>query len=172
MSRVGASRSSSMLVVLFRHGIAQDREDPDSPPDPERRLTPKGARRARQAARGLARLRVEPQAVLSSPYLRARETADLAVDELRLDGRDVVLTDALLPDAPPEDLLRALGRLDASCVLCAGHAPHLDVFLAHVLGAKAPITELKKAGAACLDLGPPARLVWLHTAGALRKLAR
>jgi phosphohistidine phosphatase len=161
-----------MIVVLFRHGIAQDREDPDSPPEAERRLTPKGIRRTHQAARGLGRLKVEPQAVLSSPYLRARETAEIAIDELRLDGRELVLTEALLPDAGPEELLRVLGRLDVGCVLCTGHAPHVDAFLAHALGAKAPITEMKKAGAACLDLGPPARLEWLMTASALRKLAR
>ena len=161
-----------MIVVLFRHGIAQDREDPDSPPEAERRLTATGMRRTHQAARGLARLKLEPQAVLSSPYVRAHETADVAVDELRLAGREVVLTDALLPDAPPADLLRVLERLEVGCVLCTGHAPHLDRFIAHVLGTSGPVTELKKAGAACLDLGPPVRLVWLHTASTLRRLGR
>jgi phosphohistidine phosphatase len=159
-----------MIVVLFRHGIAQDREDPASPPEAERRLTAKGIRRTHQAARGLARLKLEPQAVLSSPYVRAHETADIAVEELGLEGREVVLTDALLPEAPPADLLRVLERLEVGCVLCTGHAPHLDRFLAHVLGTGSPVTELKKAGAACLDLGPPVRLEWLHTAGTLRKL--
>jgi phosphohistidine phosphatase len=161
-----------MIVVLFRHGIAQDRDAPDSPPDAERRLTSRGIRRTHQAARGLARLELEPQAVLSSPYARARETADIALEELRLEGRDVVLTDALLPEAPPADLLRVVERLDVGCVLCTGHAPHLDRLIAHVLGTNAPVTELKKAGAACLDLGPPVRLEWLHGASTLRRLGR
>src|SRR5688572_10358211 len=113
-----------MIVVLFRHGIAQDREDPASPPEAERRLTPKGIERTCEAARGLARLGVRPDAVLSSPYRRARETAEIALKKLGVERRDVVLTDALLPEAPPGDLLRVLERLDVGCVLCAGHAPH------------------------------------------------
>lgn len=163
-----------MLLVLFRHGIAQDRDDPASPPEAERRLTPKGIRRTRQAARGLRALGVDPSAVLSSPYVRARETADLAVEALGLRDVEIVETEALLPDAPPGDLLRVLERLDAPSVLCTGHAPHVDVAIAYVLGAAAPVTELKKAGAACLDVSPRidhrGRLLWLLEAKTLRRL--
>jgi phosphohistidine phosphatase len=164
-----------MHLVLFRHGIAQDREDPASPPEAERRLTPKGIRRTRQAARGLRALGVDPSHVLSSPLVRARETADLALEALGLRGVEVREAEALLPDAPPGDLLRALEGLDAASVLCTGHAPHLDVAIAYVLGAAGPVTELKKAGAACLEVSPSVshrgRLVWLMEAKALRRLA-
>jgi phosphohistidine phosphatase len=164
-----------MQLVIFRHGIAQDREDPASPPEAERRLTPKGIRRTRQAARGLRALGVDPSAVLSSPYVRARETADIALDVLGLQGVEVVETEALLPDAPPGDLLRVLERLDSASVLCAGHAPHVDVAIAYLLGAAGPVTELKKAGAACFDVSPRTshrgKLLWLLEAKTLRRLS-
>jgi phosphohistidine phosphatase len=162
-----------MQLVLLRHGIAQDRAGPDAPTDAERRLTPRGRRRTEAAAAGLRALGVEPRAVLSSPYVRAAETAAIALEALAPPGVAVVPTDALLPDAPPDDLPRVLQRLDAQCVLCAGHAPHLDLLIAHLLGAPATVTELKKAGAACLELGAGrSRLRWLLEPRTLRALGR
>lgn len=168
-----------MIVVLLRHGIAQDRAEGDGPlTDAERRLTPKGLRRTREAVRGLRTLDVTPRVVLSSPYARARETAQLALEALGPRGVEVVPTDALLPDAPPADLLRVLERLEVDSVLAAGHAPHLDALVAHALGAPGHVTALKKAGAACLDLtptggpSPRGRLLWLLEPRALRRLAR
>lgn len=168
-----------MLVVLLRHGIAQDRAEGHGPAtDAERRLTPKGVRRTREAVRGLRALDVAPRVILSSPYVRARETAELTLQALGPRGAAVVPTDALLPDAPPADLLRVLERLEVESVVAAGHAPHLDALLAHVLGAPAHVTTLKKAGAACLDLtptpgpSPRGRLLWLLEPRALRRLGR
>lgn len=164
-----------MQLVLLRHGIAQDRADPATPPDPERRLTPRGERRTLQAARGLRALFPEPRIVLSSPFVRARQTADLALEGLGARAVDVVPTDALLPEAPPADLLRVLERTGVDQVLAVGHAPNLDLVVAHALGAPAAVTALKKAGAACLELTPgagPGRLVWLLEPRALRLLAR
>lgn len=163
-----------MRLVIFRHGIAQDRDDPKSPPDPERRLTPEGIQKTRAAARGLRALEAVPDAVLTSPFRRARETADLVVSALRL-KLTVQVTDALLPDAEPQALLKALAKLkDADTALVTGHAPHVDEFLARSLGCPGPVTELKKAGAACLEVNPHsarrARLVWLLEPKALRAL--
>ena len=64
-----------MKLYLVRHGIADDRDDPKCPPDPKRRLTPEGIAKTRKAARGLATLDPSPELLLSSPYLRALETA-------------------------------------------------------------------------------------------------
>lgn len=163
-----------MRLVIFRHGIAQDRDDPKSPPDPERRLTAEGVQKTRAAARGLRLLEAVPDAILSSPYRRARETADLIVSALRL-KLEVQETEALLPDAEPQALLKALAKLkDAETALVTGHAPHVDDFLARSLGCPGPVTELKKAGAACLEVNPHsarrARLLWLVEPKVLRAL--
>lgn len=163
-----------MRLVIFRHGIAQDRDDPKSPPDPERRLTAEGIQKTRAAARGLRALEAVPDAVLTSPYRRARETADLVVSALRLKV-EVQETDALLPDAEPQALLKALAKLKgADTVVVTGHAPHVDDFLARSLGCPGPVTELKKAGAACLEVNPHsarrAKLLWLVEPKVLRAL--
>jgi len=162
-----------MRLYLMRHGIAIDREDPDCPPDPERFLTPKGIQRTRAAGRGLRALRVKPVAMLTSPYVRAVQTGEIVCEALGLDGKQLRTTDALRPEAKPSRLVEELGRLGGE-VICFGHAPHVDEFIAHATKATGPFTVLRKSGVACLDidsLSPlRATLFWLLTAKVLRRL--
>jgi phosphohistidine phosphatase len=163
----------AMRLYLMRHGIAIDREDPDCPADPERYLTPKGIQRTRAAARGLRALRVKPAALLTSPYVRAVQTGEVVCEVLGLDPKQLRTTDALKPEAKPARLAEELGRLGGE-VICFGHAPHMDEFIAHALKATAPFTALKKSGVACLDidsLAPlRATLFWVLTSRILRRL--
>ena len=140
-----------MLVYLIRHGIAVDREDPDCPPDAERPLTKKGADKAREVLSGLRELGATPGAILSSPLLRAWQTGEIAATVFRIPKEKIRRTDALLPEADPAALLKELSRLTVEEALCAGHAPHLDEFLAHATGHRHSFTALKKAGVACLE---------------------
>lgn len=169
----GEAPGNAMRLYLMRHGIAIDREDPDCPPDPERYLTPKGIQRTRAAARGLRALRVKPAALLTSPYVRAVQTGEIVCEVLGLDPKQLCTTDALKPEAKPARLTEELGRLGGE-VICFGHAPHMDEFIAHALKATAPFTALKKSGAACLDidsLAPlRATLFWVLTSRVLRRL--
>jgi phosphohistidine phosphatase len=162
-----------MRVYLMRHGIAIDREDPDCPPDPERYLTPKGIQRTRAAARGLRALRVKPTALLTSPFVRAVQTGEIVCEVLGLDPKQLRSTDVLKPEAKPARLAEELGKLNGE-VVCFGHAPNLDEFVAHALKATAPFTALKKSGVACVDidsLAPlRATLFWLLTSRVLRRL--
>jgi phosphohistidine phosphatase len=164
---------STMRLYLMRHGIAIDREDPDCPPEAERYLTPKGIQRTRAAARGLRALRVKPAALLTSPYVRAVQTGEVVCEVLGLDPKQLRTTDALKPEAKPARLVEELGRLGGE-VICFGHAPHMDEFIAHALKATAPFTALKKSGVACLDidsLAPlRATLFWVLTSRILRRL--
>jgi len=148
-------------VYLFRHGIAIAREDPACPPDPERRLTEKGARRTAAAVRGLARLGVLATRVWSSPYLRAMETAELVRSGLEIDDA-VEVFHHIEPGGDHVETARAL----EGGVLIAGHAPHLDFLVEHLTGAH---VRMKKAGCACVDLDEE-RLVWLLEPRALRAL--
>jgi phosphohistidine phosphatase len=163
----------SVRLYLMRHGIAIDREDPDCPPDPERYLTPKGIQRTRAAARGLRALRVKPVSLLTSPYVRAVQTGEIICEVLGLDAKQLRTTDALRAEAKPNRLVEELGRLGGE-VICFGHAPHMDEFIAHALKATAPFTALKKSGVACLDidsLAPlRATLFWVLTSKILRRL--
>jgi phosphohistidine phosphatase len=163
-----------MLVYLMRHGLAQDRDDPESPPDPDRQLTRKGAERTAEVVRGLRALGVSPGAVLTSPYLRAAQTAAIAAHGLGLDEEDVTQTEALRPDGDPQSVFAELIEVQADAVLLVGHAPNIDEVLASALGGHAPITHLKKAGVACVAVeslaAPRGRLVWLLEPRALRRL--
>src|SRR5579862_368923 len=141
----------TMRLYLMRHGIAIDREDPDCPPDPERFLTPKGIQRTRAAARGLRALRVKPTTLLTSPYVRAVQTGEIVCEVLGLDPKQLRTTDSLRPEAKPIRLTEELARLQGE-VICFGHAPQIDEFIALALKATAPFTALKKSGVACLDI--------------------
>jgi phosphohistidine phosphatase len=164
-----------MLVYLMRHGIAQDRDAPESPPDPDRQLSRKGAGRTREVVDGLRALGVKPGAVLTSPYLRAVQTAAIAAHGLGFEEERVAQTEALLPGGDPTRVLAELADVEANEVLLVGHAPGLDEVLALALGGgRAPLTKLKKAGVACVaveSLAPPrGTLVWLLEPRALRRL--
>lgn len=165
-----------MRLYLMRHGIATPRDDPDCPPDPERPLTQKGIKFTRAAARGLHNLGVFPNAILSSPYLRAIQTGEIAADEFGLPRKNIVRTDALRPEAEPKNLLAELALFPDDEVLCTGHLPNLDLVVAEVLGQPGvTVTSLKKAGVACLDVygfnQPEGMLRWLATSRLLRSVS-
>ncbi len=163
-----------MLLYLMRHGIAISRDDPESPPEAERHLTPKGIERTRAAARGLRAIGLQPKVLLTSPYLRAVETAEIVCTVLKIPVSQLHRTDALKPEAPPALLFEELSRVKANEVICFGHAPHMDEAIAYSVGAPATFTSLRKAGVACLDVesfSPPRTiLVWLLTTKILRQM--
>ena len=160
-----------MHLVLIRHGIAAER---NGMPDAERPLTAKGIQRTRSVARALRGLGVAPDLALSSPLRRAVETAQIVARELRV-GK-LRTTNALAPGAAPEALLVQLAKLKVGSVLCAGHAPHLDLVIARAVAqVGSPLCELKKAGVACLDFEPQSKqalLLWMLPPSIARKLAK
>ena len=163
-----------MQVFLVRPGIAIDREDPKCPPDAERPLTPKGMKRSHAAALGLHALKIHPDAVLTSPWLRALQTAEIFCEVMGFSSKKIVQVDALKGTSTPAELFRELAKLKAKTVLCFGHEPHLHLVIGQVLHTGAKITELKKAGVACLDLErispPQGQLVALYPPSTLRQL--
>jgi phosphohistidine phosphatase len=163
-----------MRLYLMRHGSAVDREDPGCPPDPERPLTAEGRKRTREAALGLKWLDVAPDRVLTSPFLRARQTAEIVLEVLGRSTLKPEPSDALLPAADPSLLRKALAARSGRHVLCVGHLPHLDGAIAHLLGAPRAVTELKKAGVVCLELpaSGAGTIRWAAPPKLLRRLGR
>jgi phosphohistidine phosphatase len=164
-----------MRLYLVRHGVAVDRDDPDCPPDTERPLTPKGMKKTHAAALGLFALDVKPDAILTSPWLRAVQTAEIFCEVIGFSSSKIVRSDALKGTSTPAELLRDLSKLKAKEVMCFGHEPHLHLVIGQILHTGARITELKKAGVACLDLErispPQGQLVALYPPKTLRLLA-
>ncbi|MGB9510060.1 MAG: histidine phosphatase family protein, partial [Candidatus Acidiferrum sp.] len=138
-----------MQLYIVRHGVAIDREDPKCPADPDRFLTDEGIEKTRLAAEGVAEIAAVPDLILTSPYVRAVQTAELFAATLEYSKQKIRKTDVLLPGAEPLQLFRELAKdKDASCVFVFGHAPHLDELIAMAVGTKHHITSLKKAGVA------------------------
>jgi phosphohistidine phosphatase len=149
-------------LLLLRHGIAEER-DP-SHEDGQRRLTPEGRERTGQLMARLRELELDCDLVLSSPLVRARQTAELAVAAGL--APELELAAALAPLADPLPLLeRWLGPLSPRPgwrrLALVGHEPDLSTLAALLIGvpmAQAPQALLfKKAGAALLQWpAPPA----------------
>lgn len=129
-------------VILFRHGIAESK---DKGPDESRRLTAEGTSEVDDVARGMARLLREADALWSSPLVRCIETADrlAAAAEHPLEVRR---TDALRPEADPEQFRDLLDALDARHAWFVGHEPNLSDFMRALTRLEGNI-ELAKAGA-------------------------
>jgi phosphohistidine phosphatase len=166
-----------MELYIVRHGIAIDREEPKSPPDPERFLTEEGIDKTRQVAKGLAALGVEPDLMISSPYVRAMQTAEIFAAQFEYPKQKIRSSDLLKPGTEPTLFYKELSKdKDSAIVFCFGHAPQLDDLIAAALGLKHPVTSLKKAGIALLDLkriSPPSgELAWLATPKLLRKAGK
>jgi len=163
-------------LYLVRHGIAVDREDPNCPPDTQRPLTPKGIKKSNDAALGLVALGVEPDAVLTSPWLRAVQTAEIFCEVIGFSSNKIIRTDSLKGTSSPAELLRELAKMKSKEVMCFGHEPHLHLVIGQVLHTGARITELKKAGVACLDLErmspPQGQLIALYPPKTLRLLGK
>lgn len=162
-----------MILYLVRHGIAVDRTDPKCPPDPERPLTARGVQKTRLAALGLKELGAKPDAILTSPYVRAAQTAEIFSEALGFSPEKIRVSEFLKPGDNPAETLREISRLRAKEVACFGHAPHLDMMIAYLTGARTAFTELKKAGAACVEQASPQgpwELRWLVAPKMLREL--
>jgi phosphohistidine phosphatase len=167
-------RTATMRLYLMRHGVAIDRDDPDCPPEAERYLTPRGIERTREVAEGLAEMGIRPAILLTSPYVRAVQTGEIVCEALDIDSKSLQATDALKPEARPTRIAEELAKVAAEEIICFGHAPHLDDFIAYAVHGSAPFTILKKAGVACLEVrtfAPPTALLrWLLTPKLLRSV--
>lgn len=170
---------TSLEVYLVRHAVAAER-GPEYPDDARRPLTPEGISRFREAVRGLRALGVTVDLVLTSPYVRARETAEVLRAGLKPAPR-VVVVDALVPGTRPADVMAAVqaragaGR-GVERVALVGHEPDLGELAARWLGAKAAV-PFKKGAVLRLDLdralpAGPATLRWFLPPRVLRGLAR
>jgi len=95
-----------MILYIVRHGIAVDRADPKSPPEPERPLTAEGVKKTRSAGLGLRALGAKPDALFTSPYVRAAQTAEIFSEALGFPLERIRSTDSLKPAGNPADFLR------------------------------------------------------------------
>jgi phosphohistidine phosphatase len=167
-----------MMLYLLRHAIAVERGGLEHADDRLRPLTPKGERRMRRIAEGMLRLGLSFDLLLSSPYLRAKQTADIVAEVFKLQER-LHLSATLAPDGHPRHLLAELGgRYKAQRnVLLVGHEPYLSQLISLLVSGGTDLRVVMKKGGLCklsaspLRYGRCATLEWLMTPRQLRLLA-
>lgn len=151
-----------MRLLLIRHGIAAPLAAPRAR-DEDRPLTAQGERRFRHVAEGLARLSLPPRAILSSPLLRARQTAELAAQAWGRPRPQVVPALAL---GSPREVWRVLSAYkDDDTLVLVGHEGWISRFTARLLSAKSGRgLRYRKGGVALVEVAPGqpcrARLLW------------
>lgn len=136
-----------MRLLIVRHAIAVPHGTPEVPED-ERPLTPRGARRFRAAARGLARICKRPDILLTSPLVRARQTADIAAEAW---GKAKIKEEPVLAGGSFEKIASVLDKhADKKLVAIFGHEPDVSSIVARLLGTSASERLTFKKGAAAL----------------------
>jgi phosphohistidine phosphatase len=158
----------SKVLIIVRHGIAEDRSE--EKPDNERELTAKGQKRMKEIAKRLAKLLPEPDALISSPYVRAVQTA-LFISKA-YDGSVTVRTsDALTPGSSPEDFVSLVRSQDFRLMFVVGHEPNLTRGMCALTGMSGAGLELKKGGIYAVTIeGEEADLEWMLPPRIVRKL--
>ena len=141
-----------MELLLLRHGVAEGFSDGG---DFARELTAKGRERSRgmaQVARDMDRL---PDLVLTSPRVRARQTAEVFCEAAGIDGPVVEswIDCGMHAETAMRELVayHHLGR-----VMLVGHEPDFSILVEALLGTPAGRVEFKKGALACLEVRPPA----------------
>jgi phosphohistidine phosphatase len=161
-------------LYLIRHGVAEERGDA-WPDDAKRPLTEDGTDRMRKAARGLVRLGVKLDAVLTSPFVRTRQTAEVVATAF--DERPpIVAVESLAPGGSIQSVLSDLERQGRrSRVAIVGHEPGIGELAARLAGARYPI-EFKKGAVCRIDVktfpAGPGKLRWFLTSKILRSLRK
>jgi len=164
-----------MTLYLLRHGIAEDA--PAGGTDRDRHLTPRGRLRMRRAAPGLRRLVRHLDALYTSPYPRAAETAAIVAAAMPKGPKPHAL-DALVPDTSAMDIVRALRTMRGEHVMLVGHEPSLSATASLLLTGSIDGLHiaLKKGGCIAITLRAPAPraavLDWVATPRALRRIDR
>lgn len=169
-----------MNLYIVRHAIAEQRQDNTSEEeDSQRTLTDQGRKKFRKIARGLGDLGVQLDMILTSPYVRAVDTAKILRKKLDL-GKDqlVVMQDI----APGGDAARLIGEIaqkygNLEGVAVVGHEPGLSRLISTLLSGDPTLPiMLKKGGVCCLavdklEYGRCATLEWLLAPGQLESIA-
>lgn len=139
-----------MILYLMRHGIAEDSSPLGS--DADRRLTQRGTLRVAMVAKGLHRIGLQFDRIISSPYVRARQTAEIVA---RVAGYDheILFDKRLVPFARFEDVSDMIQEnSDAGSMLFAGHEPSMGLMISGLVAEDRLSIEVKKAAVTAVQI--------------------
>lgn len=155
-----------MEIYILRHGIAADGQA--GQPDADRALTPEGKKKLRAVLRSAAKAGVTPSLILTSPYRRALQTAEIAAELLEYKG-DLLRTKALEPGSTPSNVWEEIRvHKDESNILLVGHEPLFSRLTAYLVASPNLQLDFKKGAMACVEVDrfpaePHGVLRWMLT---------
>jgi phosphohistidine phosphatase len=157
-----------MRLYLIRHADAAPLGEHGILADEDRPLTDLGQTQCQTLAAALQKHDVKLDRIVSSPLLRARQTAEGLRKHWDSPLREIVLCEDLGPGGKPKKLSRFVRDLQVESVALVGHIPDISEYLTWLAGSKKAQIPLDKAGTACLechdDLGKgDGVLIWLVT---------
>ncbi|OGI19043.1 MAG: phosphohistidine phosphatase SixA [Candidatus Melainabacteria bacterium RIFCSPHIGHO2_02_FULL_34_12] len=152
-------------IFILRHGHAEDNEGSTVKNDFDRKLTEEGKEKIRKISLFLNKLEEEIELVISSPYIRAKETAEILISNLT-PKPNLKIEEFLSSGASCKEIVKGLmPYLSLKKVLLVGHAPDLSTFLGKLIGAEH--VKLKKGALAKIELNNSielsGELAWLIT---------
>ena len=155
-----------MFVYVLRHGIADDAKPGE--PDSARALTGEGRKKLSSVLERASKAGVAPAVILTSPYLRAKQTARMAAQAF---GREnsVVETSALVPSGSPELVWDEISEYRSEeQLMVVGHEPLLGELVSYLLDSPSLRVDMRKAALVSILLeslrgGPRGVLQWMIT---------
>jgi phosphohistidine phosphatase len=166
-----------MRLYIVRHAIALPQDTPGVR-DEDRVLTEEGAKKMRLAAAGLRSLGYIPDLLLSSPLIRAVQTAEILLQTFGA-GLEMKISATLAPSGNRQDLYREIARYERKLdsLMIVGHQPSLGEIAGEIAwGSAAAWVDLKKGGACAIEIEsvqgvPRGNLISLLTPSILRKIS-
>jgi phosphohistidine phosphatase len=159
-----------MNLYILRHGIAVELNARSLRRDAERSLTAKGKKRLRQIAGAMKAMDLSFDLIFSSPYLRARQTAEIVAETFKRQKK-LAVSSELAPGGNPKALIEQLNKMKPhpKSVLLVGHEPYLSQFIGLLAaGNTNAAIDFKKGGLCKLEVeslhySRCATLAWLVT---------
>ena len=165
-----------MKIYLMRHGVAREPGDADLEVDSQRQLTAKGRDTIASIAHALKKLGARPDLILSSPYVRAEQTAAILAKEFDFQKHQI-LSELLVPEGKAEEIIGAIvENFMADELFIVGHEPCLGLLASLLTASDFDLAiNIRKGGVCCLladdlRLEPHAALEWLLTPKILLKV--
>src|SRR5215470_9455742 len=149
---VGPRMEAAMDIYLVRHAIAQQLGQKNEFTDEKRSLSSQGRERMRQIAKGLGRLGVVPDLIMTSPLVRAIETGDILAEALGLEQKQIRKSNALSPGGSFDELFAEIKRQKRiQSVALVGHEPDLSSLISRIVSGDGALSvPLKKGGICCI----------------------
>jgi len=159
-----------MNLYLLRHGLAVEPGTFEFGRDADRPLVPKGESKLKKIAAAMKAMEISFDLILSSPYVRARQTAEIVAAGLGV-HKELQFSDTLMPAGSMKKLVELINQLQPAPenVLLVGHEPFMSELISLLASGKTDFAVVMKKGGLCklavqsLHAGRCAALEWLLT---------